>query len=361
MASDSAKRPSTMPAKKMPTTTATTTPAAVAAAVAPLANVANGMSRLTPARDLTLGGRGAAAAASKKVFAPNLNAVRNKNTNVKTSKDFTQLRGGRRGARGAAGANRGARGTGNGNSSLIQTTGVFSEGAGAVHLRKSTGGGSAYARAGEEVAVARKRTERKDEKSQELRVRELIGSDASDAEEEDEADEARSDPEVVELDKTDLDCKPVRLTEGLWSNTKKHIVKKEPGTTTNVKSVDADSSDVVQQLHSLQMAVEAGLEEPPPQYGRYPRSIGAFLEVPQAQLFIMQLPNVLPCVADESNPTVPCPHPLAVVQPNSVCSPSWRRVKLGRFYAIDRDALNCCWARHASIWTWASIRASCRS
>lgn len=82
-----------MPAKRASTTTAqpvpnvnsntknnnnatTTTPLAT---VPPANSASNGMSRLTPARDLTLGGRGAGAA-TKKVFAPNLNAVRNKNT-----------------------------------------------------------------------------------------------------------------------------------------------------------------------------------------------------------------------------------------------------------------------------------------
>jgi len=129
---------------------------------------------------------------------------------VKTSKDFTQPRGGRgRGARGAGAARgRGGAGGGGGNSSLIQTTGVFSEGAGAVHLRKSSSGGSAYARAGEEVAVSRKRTDRKDDKFQDQRVRELIGEASDD-------DEAASDNET-DHDKTDLNYKPIMLSEGSW-------------------------------------------------------------------------------------------------------------------------------------------------
>lgn len=80
-----------MPAKRASTTTAQPVPnvnsntknnnnATTPLATVPPANSAsNGMSRLTPARDLTLGGRGAGAP-TKKVFAPNLNAVRNKNT-----------------------------------------------------------------------------------------------------------------------------------------------------------------------------------------------------------------------------------------------------------------------------------------
>lgn len=130
--------------------------------------------------------------------------------NVKTSKDFTQPRGGRgRGARGA-GASRGRGGAGGSNSSLIQTTGVFSEGAGAVHIRKSSSGGSAYARAGEEVAVSRKRTDRKDDKFQDQRVRELIG-EASDDDEPDSENE-------TELDKTELTYKPIMLGEGYYIN-----------------------------------------------------------------------------------------------------------------------------------------------
>ncbi|ALC45003.1 CG5147 [Drosophila busckii] len=266
-----------MPAKK------------AAAAAAPVAAAANGMTRLTPARDLTLGGRGGAAA-NKKVFAPNLNAVRNKNTNVKTSKDFTQPRGGRaRGGRGsAAGATRG-RG-GGGNSTLIQTTGVFSEGAGAVHLRKSTsaaggGGGSSYARAGEELAVSRKRTG-KDDKVQELRVQELLGGEIEESEE-----EPVSDIEM-EQDKTDMDLKPVLLSEGLWSS--KTLIKDEP----------ADDVAMAQRLQAMHVSVQNCPEEPPAQYGRYPRNIAAFLEAQAAQLFIMQLPDVLPCVSDaDEEPT----------------------------------------------------------
>jgi len=54
------------------------------------------------------------------------------------------------------------------------------------------------------------------------------------------------------------------------------------------------------------MAAQSGLEEPPAQYGRYPRSIGAFLDATQSQIFVMQLPNVLPCVTDDAD-DVPAP------------------------------------------------------
>jgi len=79
-----------MPAKRMTATTATASSISGASGSTTNSNgpsgggtrpleTLNGMTRLTPARDLTLGGRGAGAA-SKKVFAPNLNAVRNKNS-----------------------------------------------------------------------------------------------------------------------------------------------------------------------------------------------------------------------------------------------------------------------------------------
>lgn len=49
------------------------------------------------------------------------------------------------------------------------------------------------------------------------------------------------------------------------------------------------------------MSIQAELEQPPPQYGRYPRSLGSFLDTTTSQLFIMQLPNVLPCVTDDGD------------------------------------------------------------
>lgn len=78
---------------KMPASTKSTTAAVVnasetnaattAAAIKRASSISNGtpkLSSLTPARDLTLGGKGGAGATNKKVFLPNLNAVRNKNT-----------------------------------------------------------------------------------------------------------------------------------------------------------------------------------------------------------------------------------------------------------------------------------------
>ncbi|XP_068149590.1 DNA-directed RNA polymerase III subunit RPC4 [Drosophila tropicalis] len=254
----------------------------------------NGLTRLTPARDLTLGGRGPKAS-NKKVFAPNLNAVRNKNANVKTSKDFTQSRGnGRRGGRGAtSGAQRGGRGGGSGNSSLIQTTGVFSEGVGALQVRKSTGNGTAYAR--DEVSVS-SRKRKDDNKLQQLSVKELLGeSDDSDG----GNDPASLSDHEMDGDKTELAFKPIALKEGLWHN-EKPVVKEEPSS--SVSTNQQDSLAIAQHLQKLHVtAQDAILEEPPPQFGRYPRSIGAFLEATSSQMFIMQLPDVLPCVTDDTD------------------------------------------------------------
>ncbi|KAH8368717.1 hypothetical protein KR084_008521 [Drosophila pseudotakahashii] len=309
-----------MPAKRMTATTAAASSISGASGSTTNSNgpsgggarpleTLNGMTRLTPARDLTLGGRGAGAA-SKKVFAPNLNAVRNKNANVKTSKDTTQPRSGRRGGRGnGTGATRGRGGNsaGGGNSTLIQTQGLFSEGAGDVHVRRSTGNGTAYARGGEEVAVARKRVDRKDDKSQAERIKELLGeSEASDAE--------LSEEEVT---KTEMALRPILLKEGLWVNQKTPIVKQEDTSST---STQKDTLAVAQHLQQLHVAAQvASLEEPPLQYGRYPRTIGNFLDSSQSQIFLMQLPDVLPCVGDDSEEPEPSkPDPLA----NSESEPS---------------------------------------
>ncbi|XP_059609349.1 DNA-directed RNA polymerase III subunit RPC4 isoform X2 [Phlebotomus argentipes] len=77
-------------------------------------------------RDLTLGGPGpgrtSRGGATKKVYTPNLNAVRNKNTDVKTSRDTQQRK--------LVRTPRNERGGKNTRNNLIQTMGVFSEGAG---------------------------------------------------------------------------------------------------------------------------------------------------------------------------------------------------------------------------------------
>ncbi|XP_011187669.1 DNA-directed RNA polymerase III subunit RPC4 isoform X2 [Zeugodacus cucurbitae] len=231
------------------------------------------LTSLKPARDLTLGGRGgnAAANAAKKVFTPNLNVVRNKNTNVKTSKDTT-MRGGRgRGARGGRGAGGGARGgrggaAGGANSSLIQTTGVFSEGAGAINIRKASSGGSGFGSRNADDAASQMRRptiikqehmRKIDLKADEEHVRELLG----DTDEDDFGDE-----------KTDLEQIPVKLNEGSAVNIAQNLqtltVREQQQTRTNSA------------------------------LPRYPASIGELIDQTQAQLLLLQLPDVLPCEDD---------------------------------------------------------------
>uniref|UniRef100_A0A0K8UI44 DNA-directed RNA polymerase III subunit RPC4 n=1 Tax=Bactrocera latifrons TaxID=174628 RepID=A0A0K8UI44_BACLA len=232
------------------------------------------LTSLKPARDLTLGGRGgnAGANAAKKVFTPNLNVVRNKNTNVKTSKNTT-ARGGRgRGARGSRGAGSGTRGgrggaAGSANSSLIQTTGVFSEGAGAINIRKASSGGSGFSsRNADDTAsqmrrptiIKQEHLKKIDAKADEEQLRELLG----DTDEDDLVDE-----------KTDLEMMPVKLSNesaiAIAQNLQTQVVREE----------------------EQQLRTNGALE-------RYPESVAELLDRTQSQLLLLQLPNVLPCEDD---------------------------------------------------------------
>ncbi|XP_054733453.1 DNA-directed RNA polymerase III subunit RPC4 isoform X1 [Anastrepha obliqua] len=256
------------------------------------------LSSLKPARDLTLGGRGGAANANaaKKVFTPNLNVVRNKNTNVKTSKDTTvRGRGAGRGGRGGRGSARGGRGgaAGGANSSLIQTTGVFSEGAGAVNIRKPSSGGSSFGGRSTDDAPSQMRRptiikseklKKIDLKADDEHIRELLG----DSDEDDFGDE-----------KTDLEQIPVKLNEIKWKSPKVEIKleKLEDGingeAAENVEDFEP-AVNIAQQIQSLvkeQQRTNSAL-------ARYPASIGELLDLPQSQLFLLQLPDALPCEDD---------------------------------------------------------------
>lgn len=80
MSSSDAKMPaSKMPAVNAVSTTDTSIKRESVASPMSMTNGTTKLSSLTPARDLTLGGRGGGASAAKKVFLPNLNVVRNKN------------------------------------------------------------------------------------------------------------------------------------------------------------------------------------------------------------------------------------------------------------------------------------------
>ncbi|XP_017491869.1 PREDICTED: DNA-directed RNA polymerase III subunit RPC4 isoform X1 [Rhagoletis zephyria] len=263
------------------------------------------LSSLKPARDLTLGGRGGGGAAAnnaaKKVFTPNLNVVRNKNTNVKTSKDTTARggRGGGRGARGGRGAGSGLRGgrggaAGAANSSLIQTTGVFSEGAGAVNIRKTSSGGSGFgSRTNDDATASQMRRptiiksehlKKIDLKADEEHVRELLG----DTDEDDFGDE-----------KTELEQIPVKLNEVKWKTIKAEVKLEKLDVGMNGVDGKIENSDsavaIAQTLQSLAVKQHQRTNSA---LARYPASVGELLDLSQSQLLLLQLPDALPCEGD---------------------------------------------------------------
>ncbi|XP_037815983.1 uncharacterized protein LOC119606510 isoform X2 [Lucilia sericata] len=250
------------------------------------------LSSLTPARDLTLGGRGGGAAgANKKVFLPNLNVVRNKNTNVKTSKDTT-LRGrgrGRGAERGARGGSRGGRG---GSSSLIQTTGVFSEGAGAVNIRQASRS-SGYSRDVEDTPSAmRKPTLLKSEKK--LDIKAVLAKDVDILK---ALDDVEDDDEIEQ--KTDLDRIPVQLNE--------------------------DAVAIASQMQAMHVAQH--LEQQNKPLPRYPQTLKELLDNSQSQIFLMQLPDTLPCVEEDSDSPETTEKPSTSADASKPANPSERKKK----------------------------------
>ncbi|XP_075159584.1 RNA polymerase III subunit C53 isoform X1 [Haematobia irritans] len=249
------------------------------------------LSSLTPARDLTLGGRGGLTGA-KKVFVPNLNAVRNKNANVKTSKDTTQMRGrgrGRGADRGGRGSSRGSRG--GGASTLIQTAGVFSEGAGAVNIRKTLSS-SGYSRdVDDSPSAMRKPTILKMEKKLDLKAelardKDILKVLDDDIEEEDEQ-------------KTDFDRIPVQLQEGKWKYLKTEIKTENNDSQISLNlPCEEESVAIASQIQAMHVAEQQNRQLP-----RYPQSLQElFLTNPaQSQIFLMQLPDTLPCVDEDTD------------------------------------------------------------
>uniref|UniRef100_A0A1I8PBW7 DNA-directed RNA polymerase III subunit RPC4 n=1 Tax=Stomoxys calcitrans TaxID=35570 RepID=A0A1I8PBW7_STOCA len=232
---------------------------------APPMSMTNGttkLSSLTPARDLTLGGRGGISSAAKKVFVPNLNAVRNKNANVKTSKDTTQMRGRGRGRGVESGAGRGAsRGGRGGASTLIQTAGVFSEGAGAVNIRKAASLSSYSRDVDDSPSAMRKPTILKMEKKLDLKAELARDKDILKVLDDDEEEEDEK--------KTDLDRIPVQLQE--------------------------ESVTIASQIQAMHVAEQQNRPLP-----RYPQSLHELLtSTTQSQIFLMQLPDTLPCVDED--------------------------------------------------------------
>ncbi|KAL9901707.1 DNA-directed RNA polymerase III subunit RPC4 isoform X2 [Glossina fuscipes] len=225
--------------------------------------IATKLSSLTPARDLTLGGRGSTTGA-RKVFLPNLNVVRNKNANVKTSKDTTARGRGRgRGSERGSLANRGG-------GSFIQTTGVFSEGAGAAFVRKS-GNATGYARDNQESAsTLRKAAFPKNESKLDLKATMAKDQDILKA-----LDDDNNGGSSEEEDKTDLDKFPIKLNE--------------------------NSLNVAARLQALHVAQQAQNTQSP--LSRYPQSLEELLATSETQMFLMQLPDTLPRVDEDNDVT----------------------------------------------------------
>ncbi|XP_055542059.1 DNA-directed RNA polymerase III subunit RPC4 [Wyeomyia smithii] len=126
-------------------------------------------------RDLTLGGltngRTPKPAANKKVYTPNLNAVRNKDTNVKTASTGTKQRV-------KTERNKDSRAK-SGKGSLIQTSGIFSEGLAQRTLQKSRSekyNNSSSKEPGEAIRKPVFRTEIKiDPEEERKRIHDLFG------------------------------------------------------------------------------------------------------------------------------------------------------------------------------------------
>lgn len=124
--------------------------------------------------------------------------------NVRTSKDTTLSRGrgrGRSADRGSRGSSRGGRG----GSSLIQTAGVFSEGAGAVNIRQASRS-SGYSRDDDAPSAMKKPTLLDCQKK--LDIKAVLEKDVVILKSLDDADD-----DIEEELKTDLDRMPVQLNE----------------------------------------------------------------------------------------------------------------------------------------------------
>ncbi|XP_065359743.1 uncharacterized protein RpIIIC53 isoform X1 [Calliphora vicina] len=277
------------------------------------------LSSLTPARDLTLGGRGGgAAAANKKVFLPNLNVVRNKNTNVKTSKDTTISRGrgrGRGADRGTRGGSRGGRG---GASSLIQTTGVFSEGAGAVNLRP-TSRSSGYSRDVDDTPSAmRKPTLLKSEKKLDLKA--VLAKDIDILKSLDDVDD---DDELEQ--KTDLDRIPVQLNEGKWKYIKSEVKLESTNAQAELGDSQEDAVAIASQMQALLVAQQKEQQNKP--LPRYPQTLMELLENSQSQIFLMQLPDTLPCVEEDEDSPESSEKPSTSTEATKPVNPTERKKK----------------------------------
>ncbi|XP_055371930.1 DNA-directed RNA polymerase III subunit RPC4 [Condylostylus longicornis] len=214
-------------------------------------NTTNGrLSSFGVPRDLTLGGlpslRGSRGGISKKVYAPNLNVTRNKNVNVKTSKDTTRNNFKRNDNQKS---NRGARRDGN----LMQTSSIFSEGIASTLNKRSS---ESYSRRNDDVQLTKptisKNHSKVDAKAESINLKALLGeSDDNDGPEE-------------SFDKIDIKYKPVKF------NKESDILAR------NFDDVNLDD------IHARQIEKE-------------------FFDSNDKKIVLIQFPDVLPCECDENN------------------------------------------------------------
>lgn len=262
-------------------------------------------------RDLTLGNlvvgkstRGGGAA--KKVFTPNLNVTRNKNQDVKTSRELKPKdgRGRGRGERGR-GSDRGRGGRGG----LIQTQGLFSEGAGAsvVKTRASGGGssGGGGGSTGRDVQLVRPTINRRDNikvdpDDEQKHLDETIPDDDEDLD--DNSFVARSMPILLNCPSKMSRIKKEMKSEGGGALNSPHT-KLFNGGIANIKQEKLENDEVKIESKDcplgggLHVKKEDGLED----FG-YPDHLSDFFSRKSPQIFLLQLPDTLPGQGPEIEP-----------------------------------------------------------
>ncbi|XP_063700664.1 DNA-directed RNA polymerase III subunit RPC4 [Culicoides brevitarsis] len=215
-------------------------------------------------RDLTLGGLASVnmkttnTASTKREFKPNLNVQRNKNADVRPNlNNSTRGRGGGRGERGR-GVDRGKRGH---NSHLVQTQGLFSEGAGALNIKRQISRSYSTRESGASDTLTRptlnKINVKVDPELESKQLRDILGDDDDDME--DDKSSASSDKVM-----------PISLDS--------YKVKQE-----DIKTLSTKFSE----------QLETKSEE----------SFGDFLQQQQAsQLLLLQMPDALPATVSKDVP-----------------------------------------------------------
>uniref|UniRef100_A0A1B0DJ93 Uncharacterized protein n=2 Tax=Phlebotomus papatasi TaxID=29031 RepID=A0A1B0DJ93_PHLPP len=196
-------------------------------------------------RDLTLGGPGpgktARGGSNKKIYTPNLNAVRHKNTDVKTSRDTQHkkmTKSPQRERGGKVAMNRG---------NLVQTMGVFSEGTAKSAKRHSESRYSSSER--ESLSLSRRSSASKKDTTQPVHGGRVI-RDILDSSDEDDCtmDEDATMPVMLQADETISNAPTVSTT--IPFNTK---LKSDPDGAKTPQSLEEIFGSKSSQLFLLQL------------------------------------------------------------------------------------------------------------